>query len=167
MPAYSADQRVLGKSLVSILGDMLALTIPRLMVGGIVKNKDSFGVAVADLRYTGNFRSVWDQPDKLIGFVYGWGPEKDKYISNAARKIRAAARTSQDTLWIVQNCPELFEDVDSPDGDFPWGGATHVRGELVGVSALTQEEDDWVARMIGGFLATEKAKIIARYDEHN
>jgi hypothetical protein len=51
---------------------------------------------------------------------------------------------------------EFDDNGDLLDGDFPWGGAVTIgsgaKEYIVGVSSLTQEEDDLVARLAVHFL---------------
>jgi hypothetical protein len=128
---------------------------------GVVRKVDSFGFAVSitspNLEVT---EDHWDHPESYVTFVGGWGEERDRYIANAVRKMRASIRTGLDTLHMVGGGSEFREIVASQAedgsfawGDFPYGGATFVNfGNyeiLVAVSALTQEEDDLVAGFIG------------------
>ena len=132
---------------------------------GIVKDVDSFGFAVVLQRELAD--GVWDDPSEYVSFVGGWGPDEYRYIANAVRKLRAAIRNADDTLTLLDQEDLLEEGATSfltpvgsqnedgsiPWGDFPYGGAAYVNfGEeelLVGVSALSQEEDDLVASFIG------------------
>lgn len=146
---------------------------------GLVKNKDSFGFAMAapmwdeDLDVLQQRDRFWDKPDEFVWFVGGWGDERDRYIANAIRKLRALLRPHKliegwnplgvtSTLEMRFDLPGLFRDkVDqqNPDGtfpwgDFPWGGGVKVHmGPLTlagAVSCLSEIEDDMVARLILG-----------------
>lgn len=118
---------------------------------------------------------LWDHPEQYVWFVGGWGPQRERYIANAVRKLRPALRVALSSTYEaplstldmrIEGDTEWFEDcVDSQDpngnfewGDFPWGGATALTyGEefaLIGaVSGFTEIEDDTVAKLILGGIA--------------
>jgi hypothetical protein len=134
---------------------------------GLVKPNNSFGFAMA----FANENIPWDSPEAFVSFVVGWGPEGDRYIANAVRKLRAALRERLDTLTMRLEFPEKFQDnVESQEadgsfawGDFPWGGATFVNvGDLTlpcSVSALKEVEDDAAAKSIGGHIGAAMLKV--------
>jgi hypothetical protein len=145
----------------------LRTTIDEWAASELVKPNDSFGFAMANA----DKASSWDDPYAFVDFVVGWGPQADRYIANAVRKLRAALRTTLDTLFIRINNPDNFRDVvESQEadgsfawGDFPCGGATFVRvGDLFlpcAVSALKEVEDDAAAKSIGGHVGAMMLKI--------
>jgi len=137
-------------------------TIDEMMRAGVIDTRESFGFALAtpDIDLT----EVWDDPTKLIGLVVGWGPDADRYIANACRKIRPAAREGMDSEFLRMARKEQFCDVvESVEddgsfawGDFPYDGAayTGVQGRVLlgAVSAFPKEQDPIVARLITGFI---------------
>ncbi len=149
-------------------------TVQVLAASGLVKANESFGFAMAEPNDDFD-AELWDKPEEFVWFVGGWGPDRDRYIANAIRKMRALLRPHEviagygsmgcdSTLELRFDFPEYFRDkVDSqnevgtfPWGDFPWGGAAFVQmGDLIlagAVSALSEIEDDLTARLIlGGF----------------
>lgn len=164
------------------LGEFVDLhydVVQALTSNGLVRANDSFGFAMAapmwgeDLENRLAGGDFWDYPQDFVWFVHGWGPDRDRYIANAIRKMRALLRphriaegwgplTSDSTLEMRFDLPGAFRDkVDqqNPDGtfpwgDFPWGGAVRVdMGMLMltgAVSCLSEIEDDMVARLILG-----------------
>lgn len=154
-----------GKSTdLATVASSLRPTINQWAADGLIKANDSFGFAAAHIDSKSGWS--WDHPEQFIWFVIGWGPEGDRYIANAVRKLRPTLRINRDTLMLRVESPRLFrETVDStsadgsyPWGDFPWGGGTLVPvGPLVipcAVSGLREREDDWVAKTIGGLIGT-------------
>lgn len=147
----------------------LRTTIDEMMERGLIAKKDSFGFAMAVPAVT--YKSSWDNPERLIWFVVGWGPDGDRYIANAVRKIRAAAREGWNTQALRLNGSYRFQDeIESQDenGNFPWGdfpfdGAVYVdslAGRLLGaVSAFPKEQDPIVASLILGFIGLEMYNI--------
>jgi hypothetical protein len=131
---------------------------------GLVRQTQSFGFAAATPSSDPLMEWEWDNPYQFTWFVAGWGPERDRFIANAVRKLRACLRTDMDTLTLRIKKPFDFQDVvDSVDeygnfpwGDYAWGGATFVRaGHFVipcAVSCLAEVEDDAVAKLMGGLL---------------
>lgn len=146
-----------------------------LVAGDLIKENESFGCAVAhpyDLNAAVLEQWAWDDPDDFIWFVTGWGPQRDKYIANAVRKLRPALREQVDTL--SMRCqPDVYDDGESvesvddegrfPWGDFSWGGATFVQVGMMylptSVSCLAEVEDDAVAKLLGGTIGAEMLKI--------
>lgn len=134
----------------------------------LIENKNSFGFAAAKPS-PASFH--WDDPYEFTWFVAGWGTDRDRYIANAVRKLRAALRAGYDTLEMRILYPGTFHDtVESKEddgsfewGDFPWGGATFVRvGKLLipsSVSCLLEVEDDAVAKAIGGLIGAQILQI--------
>jgi len=130
----------------------------------LVKPHSSFGCAFAKPGPAGEMQWNWDDPYDFTYFVAGWGPDRERYIANAVRKLRATLREDMDTLLMRISNPGAFQDpVDSVDedgnfpwGDFPWGGATFVHvGDMVipsAVSSLLEVEDDFVAKLLGGLV---------------
>jgi hypothetical protein len=126
---------------------------------GLVKKNQSFGFAAVHPQTPWD---LWDNPHEFTWFVLGWGPDRNRYIANAVRKLRPTLREGRDTLEMRIKAPKLFRDiVESEDGhggfpwgDFPWGGGTLVRvGDLTipcAVSALREVEDDPIAKLLGG-----------------
>ncbi len=112
----------------------------------------------------------WDDPVSYVWFVGGWGPDRDMYIANAVRKMRAMLREGLDTLYMKYGCyrDSHFKNVvDQTDeagnfawGDFPWGGAVEVQwGNLLlhgAVSCFDDDvDDDVVARLIIGLFGKQ------------
>ena len=113
----------------------------------------------------------WDDPVSYVWFAGGWGPDRDMYIANAVRKMRAMLREGLETLYMRLGCYQdtHFRDlVDQTDaignfawGDFPWGGAVEV--QLVSnlllhgaVSCFDDDvDDDITARLILGILGKQ------------
>ena len=148
--------------------------IPHWQSSGLLQRGDSFGLAIANRKYASNFRAVWNNPEELVGCVLGWGPERSRYIANAMRMMRAAARLGQNTLEIVESSrSSLFRDVVEsqpndktslyPWGDYPRGGAAFSDDEdtawLVSVDGLAQAENNMVAISVGNFLRVEAQKV--------
>jgi hypothetical protein len=133
---------------------------------GCARSTPSFGLVALSPKFAGQYSSVWSSPSQLMegGMVLGWGPEWRRYVANALRKCRAVAREGLDSLYIANHEPSRFRDPveefddngEFLDGDFPWGGAVTMGSGpeeyIVGVSSLTQEEDDLVARLAVQFL---------------
>lgn len=136
---------------------------------GLIDPSRSFGFAMAEPGSGKKYSSwYWDDPETFVWFVGGWGPDRDRCIANAIRKMRPEMRQnlqSDPRKWVSTldmrfNDPECFrEEVRSVNpngsfswGDFAWGGAvTIVWRELVlsgAVSGLTEFEDDSTAELI-------------------
>lgn len=133
---------------------------------GLVKPVKSFGFAIArpEIPSTLNHKD----PEEFIWFVCGWGPDGDRYIANAVRKLRAVLRTGKDTLTLrvegskafKKRVPSMEKDGSFRWGDFPWGGGVLTTvGDytLAGaVSCFLEVEDHAVAHMlnssIGGMM---------------
>jgi hypothetical protein len=136
---------------------------------GLVKWNENFGFAMAAPQFGANHLDVmWDNPERLIWYVGGWGPKRKQYIANAGRKLRPMFREEVDsTLDLRLIHPDRFEDkVKSIEddgtflwGDFPWGGAVMLQmGQLIlcgAVSGLKEIEDDIAARMILGAIGKQ------------
>lgn len=156
--------------------------VESLASSGMIKANDSFGCAVGRIGHT-RTTNFWDDPFEFVMFVEGWGPERDRYIANAVRKMRAGLREGMDTLLmrtdaIREGIPRSlhFRDiVESKEkdgsfkwGDFPWGGFTFTQvGYLLvpaSVSCLYEVEDDALSRFIGGSVGAEMLKL-SRPDE--
>jgi hypothetical protein len=144
---------------------------------GLLRRNDShcFAVLVKVLRgerALGELQSELDNPEALFDFAYlsdgSDDGEAERYAANALRKMRATVRTGVDTLVLARSVDEMFVnrvgDTDTaselPWGEFPYGGAVLVdNGKqgaakvqvVVGVSAFTQEEDDWLAELVAKF----------------
>ena len=117
----------------------------------------------------------WDDPSKFVWFVGGWGPDRDRYIANAIRKLRPMLRedaestldmrfdsrkvksfgTGQPYEHVIEGdwedvVDQLDKDGKFPWGDFPWGGAvTVIMGDMVLVGAMSclhEIDDDTVMR---------------------
>ncbi len=126
-------------------------------------DSESFAVVVKVLDTDANLASLVDDPAALFDFAFVEGDESQRYAANALRKMRAAARTGKDTAELNDDSFENVVDgsTDSRDklpwGEFPYGGARwYVRGNvcvLVGVSGFTQEEDHFLAGVVGEFCA--------------
>jgi hypothetical protein len=128
----------------------------------LVKPNKSFSLGFAAARPKLNpVRPEWDDPYDFVWFVAGWGDDRERYIANAVRKLRASLRTGEDTLALRLGESDQFEDVvDSavggkfPWGDFPYGGSTFVRvGNVLlpcAVDGFREVENDFVAKTIGG-----------------
>lgn len=147
---------------------------------GLIKENDSFGFAMLEPMAGDVDWPVehWDQPEQYVWFAGGWGPDRERYIANAVRKLRPLVRQVDGdieelgTLGMrVNGSDDFFRDVvesQEPDGsfawgDFPWGGATLVPyGNDVGTnglilagacSAFTEIEDDTVTKLVLGAVA--------------
>ena len=155
---------------------LLRHTTPQWAADGLIKSNDSFGMAMAKIMTDGEYYAdCWDNPYELIWFAAGWGPEAERYMANAIRKMRASAREGVDSLDLLEHKPRLFRDEVGSErgdrehqwGDFPWGGAAYTNfGDkrlLTAVSCLKQQEDHWVALMLGGFMATQMHKADERF----
>jgi hypothetical protein len=125
---------------------------------GIIKKTENFGFAMAkpgiDL-----IDNPWDDPTRLVWMTIGWGPDQERYIANAVRKMRYSARTTFDSIEcdvLDFNTPvnSVEDDGTYLWGDFPWGGAAWYgdlnNGLLLlgGVSGYTQQQDHIVAQLI-------------------
>lgn len=132
-------------------GSGLVKTIAR--DGTLIEN---FGFAMADPY--GDHHAAWDDPYSLAWLVGGWGPLRDRYIANALRKMRAAAREGFNTLYLKHDCDrnEVFRNVvESVEddgrfrwGDFPHGGAVSMEMRqlnLLGAVSVYDEDEDCVA----------------------
>ena len=149
--------------------------IQALAAAGLIKANESFGFAMLRPTLVEDYIATnsWDKPEEFVWFVGGWGPDRDRYIANAIRKLRPLFRLTLsalegDQLFTTLDIrfwrPSYFEDVVEqmnddgtfPWGDFPWGGAVSESfGEmwLIGaVSCLTEIEDDFIAKLILGGL---------------
>lgn len=149
---------------------------------GLIKSNESFGFAMAAPRFGRLGQddmappSYWDEPEKFVWFVGGWGPESERYIANAVRKLRALKRYFDESsflgtevnssldmrfiTWEKSFQDEVPSTVDGvfPWGDFPYGGAVRLRvGDVMtldgAVSALSEIEDESIARLILGGLS--------------
>ncbi len=139
--------------------DQLRPVIKHMMTLNLIKKTQSFGFAMVHPDYVNRVRN-WDDPSVLIWMTAGWGPDKDRYVANAARKLRLAARTGHDSIGVRERDIDRPVDSQEPDGtyawgDFPYGGAVWYANPgiasnvlLGAVSALTQQEDDMIASMI-------------------
>ena len=137
----------------------------------LVEDNLSFGFAMAN-PWTVSFRygMAWNNPYELVWFVGGWGPERERYIANAVRKLRPAARTGRDTLELRHHSSGLFRDmVDSHEedgsfawGDYPYGGAVYLSFEgvklLGSVSGLSEDEDAAIAAAVLGLVGSQMYK---------
>lgn len=125
-----------------------------------------------------DYSAASSDPTNLVGLVYSTGPtrlDRNRSVADAVRMMRAAARTTIDTLemqhtietnpFMAERFQGVVESVE-PDGTFAWGeisegGAAFVRFRdllyLASVSGFRPEENHWLALMIGGFLAAEIA----------
>lgn len=143
--------------------------IEALMQTGHIKSTKSFGFAMTPLQWQGYALDFgWNTPRQLVWFVYGWGPERNRYIANAVRKLRPLVREDADsTLEMRYRKPDLFRDVvpstdgagNFPWGDFGYGGAVKAKvGPLIlrgGISCFAQIEDDAAARLLLGLLGNK------------
>jgi hypothetical protein len=151
-----------GVDLTAMVGDFIRPAATNWAERGLIRQHHSFGYAVAwaDPRH-----HDWNHPQTYIWFVGGWGHESERYIANAVRKLRAALRTGKDTLYmrVIDEGADFEHVVESvePDGtfvwgDYPYGGAafSEVINHIipVAVSCLKEEEDDWMAKLIGGYI---------------
>lgn len=132
-------------------------------------SKGSFGFAMADpfaAMSPDGYQHLYQDPHKLVWLVGGWGPDRDRYIANAIRKMRAAARTGLDTLLLAtQEQPEaVFENFSSQSSataryeeEYGFGGATfgYYRGRclLFSVSTYPQEHDPVASLLVGSVIA--------------
>ena len=145
--------------------------IDELVRHGVVRPHASFGYAAGLPRRHAGPVPNWDDPTQLVWFVGGWGPELERYVANAVRKLRALFRTGKDTLELRINDPDAFQDIVASAeedgsfewGDFPFGGATFVHsGEIfipMSVSCLREVEDDAVAKALGGMVGAQMLKV--------
>ena len=149
---------------------------------GLVKPHESFGFAMEAPRLIkdGFGRVEWNDPEKFVWFVGGWGPDRDRFIANAVRKMRPLLRSFLDKTWdgpafmaapstlaIRMEIPDYFcskvrsrnQDGTFSWGDFPYGGAVSVpMGRYLfngAVSCMTEIEDDLIARLILGGLGKQ------------
>lgn len=148
----------------------LRYNIEQLADSKLIKYNRSFGFAASYPVMPGFTWDNWDDPHDFVWFVCGWGPEGDRYIANAVRKLRPALRHGKDTMELRLTQPNAFErTVESQEadgsfawGDFPWGGACLVNfGGVIypmSVSCLREVEDDAVSKMIGGFTGAQHLK---------
>ena len=128
----------------------------------LIKANPSFGFAMAAPQIVGNYFNgeLWDDPYKFVWFVGGWGDDRDRYIANAVRKMRAMLREGTRSSLDIRFSQEYFfrDVVDSKEhdgrfrwGDFPWGGAVFIQmGSLIlegAISCLSEIEDDVIARV--------------------
>src|SRR6266542_3906189 len=126
---------------------------------GLIASSMSLGLVVANPEYAGRFHHIWDKPEALAGFTVSWGSESQVLLVDALRMMRAAARTSCDTL--VMRGDEDFGETKfrdevvsrEEDGTMPWGdlsqGGACYAGEgnlqwLVAVAGLEEPENDMV-----------------------
>jgi hypothetical protein len=133
---------------------------------GVITPVESFGFVAAHP----DSYSHWDDPNKFVWFVTGWGPKQHFYIANAVNKLRAALRCQCDTLDLLRT-PDEFRDVvgaagpDNPIvfGDFPKAGAVLVRyGDIVlpaATSCFPQVEDPAATMAFGGLVAARMLSI--------
>ncbi len=157
------------------------VSIETMMASGLIRRSHSFGYAAANpvFQHFTDPRDVWDNPYNLVWFVAGWGPEADRLIANAVRKLRPAVRAMKDTLDIITTKWEGYLTLDTsaflnvvesvePDGsfawgDFPYGGAVHVRVDgrpfIGAVSALNQVHDDGIAGLLTSLVARKAVAI--------
>lgn len=128
----------------------------------LVKPVKSFGFAAA---HAGDPKALdWNDPYSFAWFVAGWGPDRDRYIANAMRKLRATLRARRSTLELRERGGKAFKkrvrsqekDGSFKWGDFPWGGAvlTNVGGIIIptAVSTYLEVEDHAVALLAGGLI---------------
>lgn len=152
------------------VGGLLRQTVNSGITEGRYRDTTSLGFAMASP--DDNPWNNWNDPESLVWLTAGWGPEKNRFVANAARKLRAVARIGEDTLGCTARASSPFEDVITMDeitgekaliagssdystfrwGDFPYGGGVTVQiGEvlLIGaISGLSQEEDHIVTRHV-------------------
>ncbi len=168
-----ADGSVVGMDyMFPVYGDTLA----QMEASGLITSSGSYGFALSvPLPHDGAGwqPNDWNEPNKFVAFVGGRGPERNRYVANAIRKLRPWLRQAieggefDSTLNMRLFAPELFQDgVESQDtdgtfpwGDYPWGGATVIsfpEFALAGaISGFSEIEDDFVCRMILGGLAQQ------------
>lgn len=139
-----------------IFDDQLRPVIKHMMTVGLVTETESFGFAMAEPNHT----QAWDDSSQLIWMTAGWGSDKDRYVANAARKMRVASRLGDNSIGVQRHGTNTPVQSQEPDGtfawgDFPYGGAVWSENRFISgvtllgaVSALTQQEDDAVASMI-------------------
>lgn len=167
-----------GLDVVAFLEEQVRPVISLLMTNGQIRDVDSFGFAMAmplhrsmvtDMPAVLSFGG-WDDPEELTWLTWGWGPNRDRYVANAVRKMRYSARTLDDSIVTQEDPGSIDTPVDSaaedgsfPWGDFPWGGAAYVDVEemafLGASSALTQREDHHVTVLILSLLANAFHKL--------
>jgi hypothetical protein len=158
--------------------------IQALAAAGLIKSNESFGFAMLEPMTQEMSETLpgdyWDKPEDYVWFVGGWGPDRDRYIANAVRKLRPLLRMLLDddetffapsTLEMrLEGRTDLFTDIVGstdenglfPWGDFPWGGAfidvvTEEFALIGSISALSQIEDDFCTKL---FLGGVKQRII-------
>lgn len=141
----------------------------------VIKRSLSFGFAMAPPGRAWQHWHTWNDPYQLTWFGTGWGHDRDRYVANAIRKMRAAQRVQADSL-TIRDSPEgtpfgrfsdpvqsVEEDGSFAWGDFPHGGAVFVNFgdyQLLGaVSALAPEEDHAVAAMILNVIGLQLRKV--------
>lgn len=146
-------------------------TIDTLMRSKLIAPKDNVGIAFCEPQFWDDYtetQKLWNEPEKFVWFIGGWGSDPDKlakYQANAVRKLRPLLRDDHYSTLDMRDDDECeFRDVTEamqPDGsfawgDYPWSGA--VRLDMFGmlltcaVSGLTETEDHVVAELFAGLL---------------
>lgn len=146
-------------------------SIEALMHTGLLSKKSSLGIAFTMPTFFdthGEIENAWDEPDKFVWFVGGWGDDEAelaKYQANAVRKLRPLLREQyESTLLMRDDYPEKFMgkvEAVEPDGaflwgDYPWGGAVCVDVYSTyiccAISGLNEAEDHAVALLLASLV---------------
>jgi hypothetical protein len=144
---------------------LVVRSVPEWQDDRLMRQNPHLGVAVANPAFAGtSFRKVWDDPANLVGLGLSFGTEGHRFLCNAVRKLRPAARLGVDTLALrkddfVDWKNPVESESDDPDnpypwGDFPYGGAAYSNPEtgrhkvLVATSALYEEEDHMLSVLL-------------------
>lgn len=138
---------------------------------GRLSSTDSFGFAMLPPLWNDELEEwvcKWDKPYDYTWFAGGWGPDRDRLIANAVRKIRPLLRRDLEfsTLeMVLDSKDDPFQDkvpMQDEDGNFPWGDfgfggavrAFYGPLEIVGAcSGFSQFEDHLVTGLILGDIA--------------
>lgn len=165
---YTSPNSGLSADLAPVVAELEPI-IAEMIARGVINGNDShsFGFAMAHPDHP--WQAVWNDPYQLVALAFGWGPFANRYIANAARKLRPRARAGVDTQVQRLLRPNGFQLVVPSEhvtdekqdggqtefywGDFPFDGAVGVDGyhHLLGaVSAHPKQQDPTVARLILG-----------------
>lgn len=135
------------------------------MRAGSITPAKSFGFAMAAPMWEDDDsvdEEVWRDPEKLIWFVHGWGPDRITCIADAARRLRYLVRVDQEMSTLDMRLfgtgkPGTFVSSQNVDGtyfwgDQSWGGAVFEQmGDLVlagAVGCLQEIEAHRVAQLL-------------------
>jgi len=163
---YTSASSGLSADLAPVVAELEPI-ISEMIARGVINGNDShsFGFAMAHPDHA--WEAVWNDPYQLVALAFGWGPFVNRYIANAARKLRPRARAGVDTqvqrllrpngFDLVVPEEHIAEEKQEPNrteffwGDFPYDGAVGLEGyhhHLGAVSAHPKQQDPTVARLI-------------------